>query len=65
MRKMRPQSTQPCSFCRARAEWKSGGLSLVKFACNPHRAELERHEAQTRDDGHMSEADRQTWGKLL
>lgn len=64
MKKMKPQSTQPCSYCKTRAAWRSGGLSLIKYACADHVKELQAHEVATRDDGHMSEADHQTWGRL-
>lgn len=65
MKKMKPKSTQPCSYCTARADWKSNGLSLVKFACQDHVYRLVKHEKDTRDNGHMTEADHQTWGRLV
>jgi len=64
MKKMKPQSTQPCSWCKARANWRSTQLSMVKYACNTHKSTLQNHEQQSRDDGYMSEADHQTWGRL-
>jgi len=62
MKKMKPQSTQPCSYCKARADWKAGWP--IKFACEEHKHVLQEHETNTRDDGHMSEADHQTWGRF-
>lgn len=66
MKAMKPKSTQPCSYCKARATRKVGGIMVTaKFACPEHIAELAKFERSLpKDDGHMSEADCQTWGKL-
>lgn len=57
-----------CDFClpkTSKAIWKSGSLGChQKFACNNHQTELKAHEIKSADNGHMSEADYQTWGKL-
>lgn len=52
-----------CKWCAAPADWKSSGMGLNTFACNSHRTELRQHE-QAQYDGHMTEADHQTWGRL-
>lgn len=62
MKKMKPQSTQPCTYCKVRAEWKAGWP--MKFACKDHQQDLQAYEKQTRDDGYMTDADYQTWGRL-
>lgn len=64
MKKIKYESTRNCSFCPARAAWRSSGLGLQKFACDDHRPELRKHEVEQADNGHMSEADHQTWGRL-
>lgn len=64
MKRMRPTSTQRCTYCKERANWKSSGLTINRFACDAHRSELQADEARLRDDGYMSEADHQTWGRI-
>jgi hypothetical protein len=64
VRKTKPTSTQPCSFCKARATWRTNGLSFMKHACDEHQPQLREYEKQNQDDGHMSEADHQTWGRF-
>lgn len=64
MKKMKPQSTQRCTYCKERADWRSGGLSSVAYACTAHQQKLREHEAATRDNGYMTEADHQSWGRL-
>lgn len=56
-----------CKFCpekTVRAVWRSSGVCLNKHACEDHREELKKFELEQRDDGHMTEADYQTWGSL-
>lgn len=56
-----------CKFCppkTTRATWRSSGMGLSTHACDEHRKALEAHEAKQRDDGRMTEADHQTWGRL-
>jgi hypothetical protein len=64
VKKTKPASTQPCSYCKARAQWRTGGLSLNKFACDEHQSTLRELETKSADDGRMSEADYQSWGRL-
>lgn len=64
MKKMKPKSTQPCSYCKLRAKWKANGLIFPKFACETHVTELRNFELAHEDNGYMSEADYQTWGRL-
>lgn len=66
MKKMASKSTQPCSYCKARATWKSNGRGSIKYACPEHMAELKAHEdAVDKLDNHMSEGDYQSWGRLF
>lgn len=52
-----------CSWCTLPAAWRASGMGVQgKYSCDVHRSELTQHER--RDDGHMSEADYQTWGRL-
>jgi hypothetical protein len=64
MKRVKPKSTQRCSYCSVRAEWKTQHLNDTKFACTTHKDDLQKHEQLHQDDGHMSEADYQTWGRL-
>lgn len=65
MKKMKPTSTQPCSYCKARAVWRTQSLNFQqKFACDIHKKTLEAYEKDNRDDGYMSEGDYQSWGRL-
>lgn len=52
-----------CSWCKSPAAWRESGHAY-KFACDTHKPDLQAHEKANRDDGHMSEADYQTWGRL-
>jgi len=64
MKKAKPKSTERCSYCMMRAEWRSSGATLNKYACTEHQVDLQKYEADNRDDGYMSEADYQTWGRF-
>lgn len=68
MKRIREKDGKPwCKFCpekTVRAVWRSTGMGINKHACEAHRKELQEFEASRRDDGHMSEADYQTWGRL-
>ena len=57
--KERNNGMKYCTFCkpeRVDAVWRDWRLS---FACEEHKSKLDAG-----DDGHMSEADYQTWGRL-
>lgn len=65
MKKLSPASTRRCSWCSTRAEWQTQTLTFEqKHACPLHRPMAAEHEAKNQDSGHMTEADRQTWGRL-
>ena len=69
MKKTKPHSNDPCSYCKARgtrtrAAWRSQSLAFTKFACDAHREALAGDERLRGDNGHMFEADHQTWGRL-
>lgn len=64
MKKLNIKSTQRCTYCKERAQWKSQGITLVVFACLNHVAALKNHENINRDTGYMTEGDRQSWGRL-
>lgn len=68
MKKMKPTSTQPCTYCKDRAIWRSSGFSLIKmeYACESHKliVQLKEQAAEKSRNDHMSEADHQTWGRL-
>lgn len=56
-----------CGFCppkTSKAIWKSSGMTNQQFACNAHQSELKAHEIKHADNGHMSEGDYQSWGRL-
>jgi hypothetical protein len=65
MKKMSAKSTQRCTYCKSRADWRSNGLASVKYACKNHIEDLRKHQeaCDKLDNGHMSEADHQTWGR--
>lgn len=65
MKKMKSASTQQCSFCGNRAVWKCQNCAFVQYACTAHAPHLQEYEEEHQDDGHMSEADWQTWGRVL
>ena len=54
-----------CS-CGSRAKWRVFGGTGNQYACNKDacKLRLKKFENNTGDSGHMTEADRQTWGKL-
>lgn len=60
MRRLKPkQRTARCKYCKRQgvsrpSMWRDG----YDTACDEHRADLER---DIRDDGHLTEADYQTW----
>ena len=57
--KERENGMKYCTYCKPAkvdALWRDWRLN---FACTNHK-----HKLDTGDDGHMSEADYQTWGKL-
>ena len=64
MKMLKPGNTQRCSFCEQMAKWMSSSLSFKKYSCDLHKEDLTKHEIAAADDGHMSEADYQTWGRL-
>ena len=67
MKKVGPKHIVRCSWCDAQAKWKSNTLTANKaFACSEHKQKLKAYEDEHSvvDDGHMSEADYQTWGRL-
>lgn len=68
MKKIKEKEGKPWyKFClekTVRAVWRSSGVSLNKHACEEHKQELQEWEAKQRDDGYMTEADYQTWGRL-
>lgn len=64
MKKVKPTSTEKCSYCKERAVWKSTGLSFIQFACAKHKQALDTQEVINRDDGYMPEGDYQSWGRL-
>lgn len=63
MKQLKPGNTQRCSYCREMASWRTSSMSLTKYSCTAHKEELAKHERKTADNGHMSEADHQTWGR--
>lgn len=68
MRKIKSKEGTPwCVFCppkTTRAVWRSQGSPMPKRACEGHRPDLHAYEHKYKDDGHMNEADHQTWGRL-
>lgn len=68
MKKIKEKEGKPwCKFCpekTIRAVWRSSGLHLTMHACEEHKQELQEFEAKRRDNGYMTEADWQTWGRL-
>lgn len=68
MKKIKENEGKPwCKFCpekTVRAEWRSQGFATIKHACEQHRQDLKDYEKSNRDDGYMTEADHQTWGRL-
>lgn len=54
-----------CQFCAPKTNRTVYvGAYFDGFACASHQKELQIYEDSRRDDGHMSEADYQTWGRL-
>ena len=44
MKKMSAKSTQRCTYCKSRAEWRSNVLASVKYACKDHIEDLRKHQ---------------------
>jgi hypothetical protein len=56
-----------CSLCAlpTPAKWRSSGIGMPNmYVCDGHQGELMQFERGHRDDGYMTEADHQTWGRL-
>lgn len=50
-----------CQFCEPKTTRATHvGRGFNGFACEAHKPEL--REIEEKDDGHMSEGDRQAWG---
>lgn len=64
MKKMKPQSTQRCSYCSERATWRTNSLSLQKYACIGHLEQVRLYEDVNRDDGQMTEGEWQAYGRF-
>jgi len=59
MKKTKAKDTHTCDWCRklgkkVKAKWKHYG----EYACDEHKSQIHV------DDGYMSEADYQSWGRL-
>ena len=71
MRKIRAQEREHgmryCTFCkpeRVDAVYRSNrGVGAIRLACEDHKDTLAAREAP-HDDGHLTEADDQTWMRL-
>lgn len=66
MKKIKPGEylMAACSWCLERPMYRSSSIGVShKTACYAHHSKLVDHE-RSRDTGHMSEADHQTWGRL-
>ena len=64
MKKTKPTSAQKCDRCSERASHRANFLNPTQYACGKHKSELQAVEDSKRDDGHMSEGDYQSWGRL-
>lgn len=68
MRKIKYEPAGKCHTCGEPAKWKTHNITETgKRSCDAHKAETEEYEKKYKrppDDGHMSEADYQTWGRL-
>lgn len=64
MRKLKVSQLGPwCDFCPSKAERATHvGYGFNGFSCEYHKPDLKKDEQK--DDGYMSEADHQTWGRL-
>ena len=52
-----------CQYCEPKTKRATHvGYGFEGFSCEDHRNKLKKDEQ--RDDGHMSEADYQSWGRL-
>lgn len=68
MKKIKEKEGVPwCKWCpekTVRAVWRSSGCTLSKHACEEHREDLKEYENSHKDNGYMTEADHQTWGRF-
>ena len=69
MKKLKPNQLGPwCSYCPAkttRAAYKQSGYMAKKHCCAEHIPDLQAEElADCQRDGHLTEADYQTWMRL-
>ena len=67
MKRIKQKEGYPkCTYCTSKAVWKARGLlsHLAPKVCEEHKYMLVNYERDNRDDGYMTEADYQTWGRL-
>ena len=66
MKKLKPKQLGPwCDFCEPKTTRATHvGRCFNGFACEAHRDNLKKDELENFDEGYMSEADYQTWGRL-
>ena len=62
MKPTKQTDTHTCDWCRKsgvkkKAAWRSHGFS-TQYACEHHKGSIHK------DDGHLTEADYQTWYRL-
>jgi len=60
MKKVKKTSTQRCSYCKERAEFKTTSITFLKYACESHKGSI---EALDKEDNYMTEGDYQSWGR--
>lgn len=68
MRKIKHLNPGKCFVCGCEAVWKTHRVKEKnRRACEAHKPEVEAWEKLNKrspDDGYMTEADYQTWGRL-
>lgn len=66
MKKIKPGEHKGtlCEVCKAPAQWRASQYYRAMYTCGDHKEEIQKAETSSDDDGYMSEADMQTWGKI-
>lgn len=68
MKKIKCEHKPWCQHCppkTRRAVWRSSGLGGAEVkTCDEHKDKIVEFEKSRQDNGYMTEADHQTWGRL-
>ena len=66
MKQIKPgeYTSKVCHECGCKATWRATRTIGTMYACDDHKQDIVEAERLNQDDGHMSEGDHQSWGRL-